>query len=224
MPANLTLWGLMQWDDTIFDGIALPDGYSFNVYDLVNEIMLECSELEIVYPDPEFMKKAINTWSRTRLHSWERYVKIMEAEYSPIENTDRHETRSVNRDENETGENTLDDKTENVYNGHSQSENNNRQENKVSAYDSDSYANSSRLDNDTLNDVSMSEQNTNKRGTKNNTSRNNREQVLENVHAHGNIGVTTNQAMMTEEVNFWKWDIYKQIAVEFRTKFCVAVY
>ena len=224
MPANLTLWGLMQWDDTIFDCIALPSDYTFNIYDLVNEIMLECSELEIVYPDPEFMKKAINTWSRTRLHAWERYVKIMKAEYSPIENTDKFEIRSVDRDANETGENTIDDKTENSYNGHSLTRIENEQENKVAAYDTNNDANSSKVNNETNNDISMAEENTNKRGTKNNTTRNNREQVLENVHTHGNIGVTTNQAMLKNEVDFWKWDIYKQIANEFRTKFCVSVY
>lgn len=223
MPANLTLWGLMQWDDTIFDEIVLPE-YEFNAFDLINEILLECAELEIVYPDPDFMKRAINTWSATRVKAWEHYVNIMRVEYSPIENSDRYEIRSITRDENENSENNNSANNNSTYTGNSNSDNISTSENQVSAYDSNIYVNSGRNVTENNNDNSSNEQLNTKNEIINKNKRNNNEQILENNHTHGNIGVTTNQTMLRQEVDFWKWDIYKQIAIEFRTKFCICVY
>ena len=41
---------------------------------------------------------------------------------------------------------------------------------------------------------------------------------------HGNVGVTTNQQMIREELNLRKTDIYEIITREFIEKFCILVY
>lgn len=41
---------------------------------------------------------------------------------------------------------------------------------------------------------------------------------------HGNIGVTTNQQMLTSELEFRKYDFYESIIAEFKKMFCVGVY
>ena len=65
MPATITLWGLYKWDNTIFDTLVIP--YTVEKEDIVNNILLECSELEVVYPDPDFMKTAIGSWATARI-------------------------------------------------------------------------------------------------------------------------------------------------------------
>ena len=44
------------------------------------------------------------------------------------------------------------------------------------------------------------------------------------LHSHGNIGVTTNQRMITEELELRKFDIYKSIALVFEDEFTIPVY
>lgn len=49
-------------------------------------------------------------------------------------------------------------------------------------------------------------------------------EVKHGLHSHGNIGVTTNQEMISEELELRKYDLYKQIALLFEDEFTVAVY
>lgn len=313
MPATMTLYGLVQWDNTLFDSLVLPDYDELDRYDLANMIMLECAEMEVLYPNPDFLKQAMRSWSRSRKVPWTHYINVMKAEYSPIENTDRHETHSVIRDGNEsktsnrdedssretsrivkgshtsnrqeTASNTLSTsrdstsnttstrKTEETYSDtdkytgttttqgtdthrvaafnttsgmvdstqdtSSKQDTVTSQDNKVGLkqLDERDVNNSSatntgkdigtnnvrNVDSDTNNQSDMGEDVV-KLGVRGSESTKRGETETETIHAHGNIGVTTNQQMMTEEVNFWVWDLYSQIAREFRRMFCVSVY
>ena len=49
-------------------------------------------------------------------------------------------------------------------------------------------------------------------------------EVKHGLHSHGNIGVTTNQEMINEELALRKYDLYKQIALLFEDEFTVPVY
>lgn len=44
------------------------------------------------------------------------------------------------------------------------------------------------------------------------------------LHSHGNIGITTNQEMINEELELRRYDLYKQIALLFEDEFTVPVY
>ena len=48
--------------------------------------------------------------------------------------------------------------------------------------------------------------------------------VVNSVHAHGNIGVTTNQQMINEEINLRKTDIYEIIVQDFKNMFMLQIY
>lgn len=48
--------------------------------------------------------------------------------------------------------------------------------------------------------------------------------VINSVHAHGNIGVTTNQQMISEEINLRKTDIYEIIVQDFKSMFTLQIY
>lgn len=48
--------------------------------------------------------------------------------------------------------------------------------------------------------------------------------VVNSVHAHGNIGVTTNQTMINEEINLRKTDIYHIIVQDFKNMFTLQIY
>lgn len=101
MRSNMTITGMYEYDPTIFDAFHvpyenMPEGepyfhYARAIY--VQRILTDAMDLELVYPDPKFMKEAIKWWSISHLRNWERMILVLERErYNPIENYNRTET------------------------------------------------------------------------------------------------------------------------------------
>lgn len=82
----LSIQGLYEYDNTLFQGLQLPTGLSQEA--VINEILLQCAELEIVYPNIDIMKLAITTWSIANQYTWEKLYDTMVVEYNPIWNVD----------------------------------------------------------------------------------------------------------------------------------------
>lgn len=84
--------GLYSWDSTLFDGMALPEGVERET--LIYNILAETAELEILYPDSDFLKRMIEIWSKKELKRWTALYNTTVYEYNPIENFDKIETWS----------------------------------------------------------------------------------------------------------------------------------
>lgn len=89
MPATMSLLGLYNWDNTILDGLAVPKGVDRTA--LINNLLRECAELEILYPQPETLKFFVREWAKERLPVWEKLAATLRFEYDPISNYDRKE-------------------------------------------------------------------------------------------------------------------------------------
>lgn len=89
MPATMSLLGLYNWDNSILDGLTVPEGTDKSV--LINNLLRECAELEIVYPQPAALKFFIGEWAKERLPVWEKLAATLRFEYDPISNYDRKE-------------------------------------------------------------------------------------------------------------------------------------
>lgn len=95
MTAEMSILGLYNYDDTIFDNMSYPEQFTeTDETEFVNNLLLELAELEIIYPNPAFMKFAIEHWSAKELPTWERIYSASLLEYNPIENYDRNETET----------------------------------------------------------------------------------------------------------------------------------
>ena len=86
----------------IWEKFNVPDGLSKD--DIIDTIKLECGELPLIYTEPKLMQNMIGLWSRNRMPSWERMYRALTADYNPIHNYDREETRNLSRMEQEKGE------------------------------------------------------------------------------------------------------------------------
>ena len=89
MPATMSLLGLYNWDNTILDGMVVPAGVDRQT--VINNLLRECAELEILYPQPEAMKFFVSEWAKERLPVWNRLEATLHYEYDPISNYDRKE-------------------------------------------------------------------------------------------------------------------------------------
>ena len=87
--AMLSLLGLYQYNNQLFDGLKVPEGV--NRETLVNNLLAETAEFEVLYPDAEFMANMIAVWSEKELPVWEKLEKTLHYDYDPISNFDRHE-------------------------------------------------------------------------------------------------------------------------------------
>ena len=95
----LSIMGLYEYDNTLFQGLQLPEGLDQEA--VINEILLQCAELEIVYPDINIMKLAITTWSVANQYTWQKLYDTMVVEYNPIWNVDA--TVVIDRDTSGAG-------------------------------------------------------------------------------------------------------------------------
>ena len=78
--------------DDLLNKPVLPDMTQYytksEVDILIDNIIAECAELEIVYPDPEFMQKLIGIWSKKELPVWQKLYDTTQFVYNPIWNVD----------------------------------------------------------------------------------------------------------------------------------------
>ena len=90
--SKITLIGIENYlnpEESLFDSLVLPEGIDKEV--LAGSIMMRCQEFELLYSDPDFLKVAVNLWSRKHYRTFDKWVKALEIEYDPLYNYDRTE-------------------------------------------------------------------------------------------------------------------------------------
>lgn len=197
MFSFVNLWELSN--HTLFDDIVLPTGTYYHTNSdgtqelrtispnkdiLINSIFDEVAEYEPLTIDVDVMKMKINNFFLKYEKSFERLIAINLVTYSPIENTDKYESRINEVNRISAGSDDL------IH--------------KVSAFNSNQL------------EVANQDNATSKQTSNDNAT--------DTIHAHGNIGVTTNQQMLTAEIEFWnKFSFYKIVADKFLFELCIPV-
>ena len=119
----LDIMALYNHDQTLFSAFQVPtsitwvehgldgdvthtESIPYTKQNIVDNILLECAELEVVYPDSDYMKLAIGTWSTKRLYTWQRIADVLYRKYDPFVNMNRHEWRETVEDRDLAGSET----------------------------------------------------------------------------------------------------------------------
>lgn len=193
--ATMTLIGLYNEDNTIFDLLNVPE--DLNKDTLVKNILLRSGEFEVLYPDPNFMKFSIGAFSDAWQDTFIRWVNALSLEYNPLENYDRKEDWTDTRNGHNSG--TTSGRTNSTIT------------NKVSAYDAGDDLTTRGADVTVGADSSSS-------------SGESHEGAKHDGRIHGNIGVTTSQQMLLSELELGYWNVYEKITDLFLTHFVIPVY
>ena len=69
---TISIYGLYLFDPTLFDNLQLPTGVDRD--ELISNLVMECAELELLYPDGDYMKYAIGAWSKKENHIWPHFL------------------------------------------------------------------------------------------------------------------------------------------------------
>ncbi len=199
------------------DHFILPQSFSNqDRYDLCHIILSESAELEALYPSPETMRTVVSAWSRARCPQWTRIAQALTAEYNPIHNYDRYEqetgTDTGTRTETDTGTRS---ETESINDTASDTTTG-----QTTGFNSNTFADDKKT-------VSSGTGNrSGQKGETRNLARGETRNLANsrNLHAYGNIGVTTAAEMVTQDINLRKTDIFRIIADEFISYFCLMIY
>lgn len=96
--ATMSIAGLYNYDDSIFDGFRVPESIEDRRQDIIDEICLEAAELTLLYTDPNVMKFAITKWTNLNFQIWQELQATREYVYNPIWNKDGTYTETETRD------------------------------------------------------------------------------------------------------------------------------
>lgn len=203
--AKITLIGVATYfenkGEDLFSGLTVPDGVSRET--LINTIIFNGGEYECVYGDPDYIKAAIYVWSNKWQHTIERWVKAISKDYEPLWNYDRNEREE--RTPNITNKRVpdlLDTNGGQITEEHTRS-----------AYDSSDYQPSDK-------DTTTPENTLHTTGSDTYTETGSEKWMR---RMWGNIGVTTSQQMLQEELTISEWSLYDSIARLFLAEFVIPI-
>ena len=235
MSATLSILGLYNYDPSIFDEFTVPAGMVRD--DVRDSILIECAELEILFPQPETMKKAISLWSKSRIAQWDKLYKTTTLVYNPIENYNRVEDYTDTTTQTETHENTKTltgtDTQETSLTGRNTTTTNDTTNNSVVGFNGavGGGLGESLTDKTETTGSSTAETEGENTGTTtiNRTDADSGNASSESSNARhgivsGNIGVTTTQQMIQQEREVSMFDMVATIVNDFKYRFCILVY
>lgn len=204
--AKFTLIGAYQFfnnaGDDLFKNLSLPEGIVKDT--LASNILLKGGEFEVQNADPFFIQSAIAIWSNVYHDTFQRWVDALAIDYAPLENYDRIEHWTDETDVSGTGSSNSTgtiDSTDNV-------------ETTKSAFDVSTYQPYDNVH--STNDTDTTD--------RTNTTMTNDTDSEHNGRIHGNIGVTTSQQMLMQELDMGYWNLYERITQLFLQEFVIPVY
>lgn len=229
--AKLTMIGLYNFDNTVFNNLTLPEGIDRDT--CIGTILVRCGEFELLYPNLEYLKAAIGLWSSKHQRTFEKWIETLNLEYNPLDNYDR--TEEITDNDTEIGNNSRTGNSSSVTRK-STSENHDvtntnggTSQNDVYAYDQQSSPSpkDKRTDSFTSRDAGSSSV-TDNGGVESaeSESGSDRKEIRRshNARIRGNIGVTTSMQLLKEQLALVEWNIYDHIADLFVDEFCIQIY
>lgn len=208
--AKITLVGCKAFFENaggdLFEKLILPEGLKKET--LIDNIIYHGGEFEVLYANPYYIKESIGTWSAVHLDTFNRWVKALAIEYSPLENYDRREDW--------TDQTTRDSEGTSTSASGSTTGTNTSDENTKSAFDSSTYQ---------PNEKNEAESSTTASSNDSTTVNNSEDGTFTHGgRIHGNIGVTTSQQMLISELDLGYWNVYQRITELFLHDFVIPVY
>ena len=85
----VTLQNLIEFDDTVLDGLECPEGLDVNA--LKSVVKMRLGLCYPTYDEPEVFKSMLTTWSFAHQWNMQHLIKANSVDYAPLENYDRYE-------------------------------------------------------------------------------------------------------------------------------------
>lgn len=232
--ARLSVLGLYHMDDGLFSEMVYPSGFTLDdKQTVVGNILAECAELECLFPDADTLKTMIGLWSKLNIFVWNRIFSASQLEYNPIENYNRTEIETIDDEHSDTHSGNDVSRLSGV---DSQSTSNTETNsgtdtgtNKITAYDSNTlytHDSSDVVHGHIVSDSGSASTTYGRTDTlTHGLVRSFDGEITRENHTTGNIGITTSQQMLEQEIEISaKLNVIKMIVESFKERFCLLVY
>ena len=234
----LSVLGLYNYNNRLFEEMKYPTGFSAeDKQTVIGNILAECAELEILFPSYDTCKVMIGLWSKFNLAEWNRIYTASKLSYNPIENYNRTETETIvtdGRDQHSGADEHRNTGTDTQTVQGQSSETNSGTDsnmNSIASYDSSDLYNhdESRFTHGHSVQDSTTGSNSTQYGKieifNHGEIIDKDESITRENHTSGNIGVTTSQQMLEQEIEISaKLNIFRIICDSFKERFCLLVY
>ena len=241
--AKISFIGLLNWYADLFEDFNWPAAFTQDEDPLdknafLDELLTHTAELEVLYPQPEMMRRFLGSWSKTRVPVWDHMWETTQYEYNPIENYNRIEigtdidthsgtdynanvlTRSGSDTESHSGTDTVTDTPDTSH--------------YVAAYDSvasgdnDGLVKQTRDEGEIISETEYNSDRTTEYDSSDSTQGSlTHGHVLTKGHqlnVHGNIGTVTTQDMVIQEREIAIFNLYEFMIQDIKNRFCILVY
>lgn len=233
----------------IFSGLNVPENSPINRTVLINTIMEKCGLNIPMYADPHVMASAITVWSARNQYTFEHVAKIYNADYSPIDNKNYNETTTVERsrtlnDDTDGNSTKSEAATGRTYNNLTANNSETHggtdtttEEHTTSAYNAATYQPDDKIvttlghgetitgSNTQVSDTGINSSKDTTLSTTNNKDVTENETTTTTTHQKGNIGITSNTSLQTEEYTFLDaYNPYSFLAGLFENELTLFVY
>lgn len=218
----ISLMGLMNYDQDLFHDAVFPEDMNKDV--IIDNLVMECAELEVIYSSPEFMRTAIGRWSQKELPVWEKLYATEQLEYEPLWNVDGTVTETETLNRNRSGSNSATNSS-NISKSNTGTDSDQGSNIESSAgYNSNTWQNFRKNDISNTKTLNLSET---EQGSANNSGEFDESEgstITRSTRRTGNIGVTSSQKLLKEEREVSQFNTIDYIINSFKKRFCLLVY
>lgn len=235
LAPGLSLWALnnyLEEDGGVFKNVTLTD--KLNLTTCIDTIIEKWGTCDLIISDPRIVVRRTQLFFLKNYDNFDKMAEAILAEYNPIENYDRYEDTSEDRNIGKSGtnENTSNSSGhQNTVDAGSVSNNigGNDTEHRVSAMNENTYQPSSKDINSGQNNLTSSSNSVSSDDTINSSgdtlySEATQDGLIRDSHIHGNIGVTSSQQMITQSIELYKFNIYDYIADLYASEFLYRIW
>lgn len=245
MPATLSIMGLYNADPGVIDPLVSAMPTQDLRQALPAELLSECAELEVIYPNPSTFKTILAAWVKHRKPIWDKLYSTTQYEYDPIYNYDRREEETISTDRTRSSTDTYTDtNTDTQY--HTPGEQKTTATDKRYGFNDATTPAPASVAESTMEPVLEKRvlpsgtsgwpelaltlkgtevtRDSGQDGGSAESSGTEGENVTRTHRAYGNIGVTTTQQMIEQERQSVKYDLLEDVVNDFKARFCLMVY
>ena len=207
---HLTLGGIYNYDNTLFDDIVIPDNADKEV--LITEILRQSAGNESRYQSPKLLKQMIENFFKTNEWKFSELWKTTEYEYDPLVNYDLEISETREREEN----NNLTRSVEST--GNNKVKSSDTIENSVSAYNVSGYS-----PKDKTETAGTNENTAKNRGTETENKKGDGTETVTR-HEKGDNSARSTQYMIKEQRDIVNFSWYQIVANAFEDELTLPLY
>lgn len=234
MRATLDLLGIYKYHPTLFNKFVIPEALDKET--LTDNLLMESAEMEILYPDADFLEAAIGSWSKKMIGVWNELFDTTQYEYNPIWNKDGTIEETITRnlattedvsDNNTRTDDLTEEQTRDLAGTTSDSGSSTES---VYGFNSSTAApassNTATSGGSTTDTGSITVENTGTQTDNRTIDRDTTDTgtITTSRTEQGNIGLTSTQDLIKAQREVVQLNLYDVIIKDFIARFCLAVY